>query len=462
MQTCPYEHQNPEVNALAPMVKGPFFNILLLSKFLKDPIAFFLDCVKRYGKIFRVQFFNQQFTVIASNEGFDFLKNQNQGGEFFSSGRFWLDLLDAWNAKQTIVNMDGPQHAKMRKLIKPFTSKEQIMDVSPILLTVSKAQLSNLKVKQHVSVKKMTSEWMCHVIYSTFNKSPSTLDKAFVKTLLSWQKETFKMYAGKTKPLFLRHLPIYKHKDKKVWHFINELKAKRQQNPKPDAFSQILQMANDNPELFTTEGDIDFMLIHTMISTDNLSNMLSFLIYELTKNKLLLAELCQGLDELVQEHHGTIPCPLTIKNCLPDLYNLCLETFRLYPNVPAINRKVEKSFTLDGYRIPQGTDVLFFTSVNHFNSNYYPQPAHFDIKRFTSPRNEHLQKHAYLPFGLGAHMCTAVAFSELLLLKVAAIFLYYIDFEAINPETTYNKTFTPFIGINPKFKIQIKRFRHKI
>ena len=52
--------------------------------------------------------------------------------------------------------------------------------------------------------------------------------------------------------------------------------------------------------------------------------------------------------------------------------------------------------------------------MNHRLPEIWTDPEKFDPARFTEPRNEHKKhRHAYTPFGGGAHKCIGMVFGQL-------------------------------------------------
>jgi len=70
-------------------------------------------------------------------------------------------------------------------------------------------------------------------------------------------------------------------------------------------------------------------------------------------------------------------------------------------------------------------------TVPHFLEELYPYPIQFDIDRFRVPRNEHRQRGAYAPFGLGDHTCLGAGIAEVqLIVKMAKLLsLYTMQFD---------------------------------
>jgi len=110
------------------------------------------------------------------------------------------------------------------------------------------------------------------------------------------------------------------------------------------------------------------------------------------------------------------------------------ETLRLYPLVFGLPRHAKQTFQCEGFTIEKGSTVYVAASINHFFSEYFPDPYKFDVDRYFPPRNEHRQKFAMSPFGLGAHYCLGSNLTEMFLLTTMTGLLSTVDFSLPSPD----------------------------
>ncbi|CAH1395677.1 unnamed protein product [Nezara viridula] len=79
-----------------------------------------------------------------------------------------------------------------------------------------------------------------------------------------------------------------------------------------------------------------------------------------------------------------------------------IETLRIYPSVPALNRECMKDFTLpDGTVIEKGLHVLVPILSLHRDPKYFPEPLEYKPDRFENPP----VNGTYMPFGDGPRTC---------------------------------------------------------
>ena len=87
------------------------------------------------------------------------------------------------------------------------------------------------------------------------------------------------------------------------------------------------------------------------------------------------------------------------------------ETLRLYPSAWLLPRHAAEDDTLAGYSIEAGTDILVCPYLTHRDPELWPDPEHFDPRRFTAPDGRPAHPGAYFPFGIGPRACLGLQFA---------------------------------------------------
>ncbi|XP_052738453.1 cytochrome P450 4C1-like [Bicyclus anynana] len=123
----------------------------------------------------------------------------------------------------------------------------------------------------------------------------------------------------------------------------------------------------------------------------------------------------QKVYEELKEVFGDSNRPL-VKEDLPKLKYLervVKESFRLFPPVPFILRKVEKEITLpSGVTIPSGSGIFVSIFGAHRDPKYWgPDAEHFDPDRFLPERFNLQHACSYMPFSYGPRNCVGYQYA---------------------------------------------------
>lgn len=78
------------------------------------------------------------------------------------------------------------------------------------------------------------------------------------------------------------------------------------------------------------------------------------------------------------------------------------EALRLYPPVLAVGRQALRSHDICGTQVPEGSMILLAYWLLHRDPRLWQRPDAFDPSRFVQSQPD---RFAYLPFGIGPHVC---------------------------------------------------------
>jgi cytochrome P450 len=84
------------------------------------------------------------------------------------------------------------------------------------------------------------------------------------------------------------------------------------------------------------------------------------------------------------------------------------EAMRMYPSAIWLPRHASEDSVLSGYPIKAGTAVLCSTYLVHHDPHAWDEPERFDPERFAEGSSQPRNRFAFMPFGLGPHMCVGL------------------------------------------------------
>ncbi|XP_018395595.1 PREDICTED: cytochrome P450 9e2-like [Cyphomyrmex costatus] len=166
--------------------------------------------------------------------------------------------------------------------------------------------------------------------------------------------------------------------------------------------------------------DIDDMTAQAFIfflgGFETSSTVMCFAAHEIAANPEIQTKLQQEIDDVLQKSNGDVSYESI--NRLEYLDAVICEALRLYPPLPALERKCEKTFELPPalpdekpFIMKKGMLVWIPVLGIHRDEKYYDNPDKFDPERFLN--NKMHNSSSYMPFGLGPRMCIANRFALL-------------------------------------------------
>lgn len=129
------------------------------------------------------------------------------------------------------------------------------------------------------------------------------------------------------------------------------------------------------------------------------ANAIGWALLELARTPEMLARVRSEIDGALANEAPDSPKSLAYTR------QVFMESLRMYPSAIWLPRTAGEDATLGGYPIAAGTSVLCSPYLVHHDPHAWEEPERFDPERFAEGNSQPRSRHAFMPFGLGQHMC---------------------------------------------------------
>lgn len=369
---------------------------------LKDPRAFGLNMIEKYGPVYKTNSFggiNISMMGADANELVLFNKDK-----IFSSEQGWGPLLNNLFPRGLML-MDGDKHRMDRKTLsvafKPAPMKHHC-EVLNKGIAEGVALWSGSTFKFYDAIKKLSLDTAASSILGIpWGPEADKINQAFVDEVQA------SVGVARTAIPFTKMAKGIKARKYLLDYFTPQV-AERRAKGGQDIFTQICLAKDENGELLSEDEIVDHLNFLMMAAHDTITSSATSLIYYLAKNP-------EWQDKLRAECLEIAPAGQPV--AYADLGKLTLtemafkESLRLIPPVPSMPRRALKDFTFRNHFIPAGTPIGISVAYVHHMEEHWPQPMKFDPMRFTPDLVQARHKYAWVPFGGGAHMCLGLHFA---------------------------------------------------
>ena len=285
-----------------------------------------------------------------------------------------------------------------------------------------------------------------------------------LQTLITATAVALNVYLVEKAPKIMLRYPKYQRARRRFfWRSGQEIldAHDRSVRAEPDLVDDILAASHEpqNQDILGKREQIVMAALGPFIAgLDTVANECTFMLYALLRQPDLLAQCVAEADQLFAEG---VPTAAKLRS-LDVLHDAMMETLRRYPIAPAVTRIADKDFEFAGCQVKAGQKVMLASTVAHFLPELYADPLRFDVTRYHEPRNEHKQRGAYAPFGVGTHTCLGAGAAELQIGFVVASLLHMVRIEAVDPLDSLPIKSNPTLTLGYRFRVRIAERRHRV
>lgn len=419
----------------------------------------FVEQYRKLGPIFRLPGRGKPLTVLVGPEANVFMARYED--EFFTTRLPWEDFDSSMTA---IGNARPPEHEKeqregiqehqgdgqanreRRARISRSYSRARVLDQLPRMVELTLEHTQDWQPGQSISVlsamQRIVAEQLGELLVHHGTGDYLEDFKTYLDTnIIAAYSSSPESRAALTAPHYLSAKERAHELGKLI---LQEHRAIPAHTAHPDLVYDVLEEATKHLEEYPESVLEGAGLGPLLAGLDTVANSCSFMLYALLKHRDVYERVMRDVNALFAQG------PLTWEHLktMQDLHGAAIETLRIYPVAGGHSTRVAKPLTFAGYCLEPGDDVLIAMTATHFLPELFPEPETFDIDRYHAPRNEHRQRGAYAPFGLGEHTCLGAGIAEIQLMVIIATLLhrYQLKLDPADYELVIEHTPTPSPG----------------
>ena len=383
-------------------------------RFLADPLAHARANLARHGRVFRVNHWGGWSAVLIGPEANELVLMDRDRN--FSSAGGWGPILHRLFPRGLML-LDFEEHRQHRRALGLAFKPEVMRSYCAALNEGIAARVAQWGaaggIKAYPAIKQLTLDLAATAFLGIpWGPESARINKAFVDTVqaavgvIRAPLPGTKMARGVGGRRYLSGL------------FAREIAARRGSDA-PDMFTHLCNAQGEDGALLDDDAIVKHMVFMMMAAHDTLTSSLTMMVHQLARHpewqERLAGEIADARAQgavLTPDRLGTLPLTEMVFK----------EALRLDPPVPSVPRRAVRAFEFDGHHIPAGTHIGINPMLSHRLPEVWPDPDHFDPWRFTPEAIAARHKHAWIPFGGGAHMCIGLHFA----MMQAKVFAFHL------------------------------------
>ena len=371
------------------------------ARWLFRPIEFMDSCRRRYGDVFSVKFlgFQTPMVMICDPEAIRALYRSRENG--LPPGR--SVALEPVMGSRSVLLLEGSEHLSRRKLMLPPFHGERMRAYEPLIAEAVGAEIDSWPLHDsfpiHPRMQAVTLEVILRAVFGVTD--PARLEglRGRLARMLGDMASPRLQMRVLLARRFGREDPIenLRRETEAVDDLLRAEIAERRADPglaeRDDILSMLVAARFEDGGAMDDDELRDQLITLLLAGHETTATGLAWTLDLLLRNPGPLARLRAELEGDGDEY----------------LRAVISEALRLRPVVPLAGRRLRAELRVDGYTLPEGTDVTPAIWLTHTRPDLYPDPLEFRPERFLS---EPPETYAWIPFGGGVRRCLGAAFAE--------------------------------------------------
>ncbi|NUS43591.1 MAG: cytochrome P450 [Mycobacteriaceae bacterium] len=397
-----------------PVAAGRFRNT---RRFVSDPITLLSDLSARHGDIFRLDLLNGPLVALTHPRHLRCILQERMSN--FTRNTDSYAMIEPFMGRGLATIADHAKWRRNRRLAQPAFHHTKIAALGEVMTAAvertadawSEIARSGTPIVVNDHMSRLTLDIVLQALFGMEPDSPEL--RRFAVAAHHANTELGRFIRAPFVPL---KVPTPGHR--RFWRSIAELDAivygliARFRSDATPNREGLLPMFMDAVDADTGEKLSDKELrdeVITMLFAGHETSALT-----LTWTLLLMHEHPETLrkvrDEAAETLSGRTATMADLAQ-LPYAKQVLDEVLRLYPPGWQAYRCAEEDDMIGDYPIAAGSQIIYSIYHAHRQPEFWRQPLQFDPDRFTPSAVAERDRHAYLPFGIGGHMCIGNVFA---------------------------------------------------
>lgn len=413
---------------------------------LRDPRADSLERMKKYGKIYKNNVFGRKTAVIFGTENVQEVMVGDASQNVESN---WVGSPGKLFGALSILNQNGADHTRMRRLVGPFFTRKAAASYLPFVVETANDFCERFAAQGSFSLLPEMRR------YAFFVNTIAVIGMKISEELAEEMLEQLQFFVGAFFSLEI-NLPFTTFGKgmraraallKMIKEAIDLMKSTPEDAEQAaKVFRKVVDARDENGDRLAEDEIGDLILTLLFAGFDTTAQTMTALIFELAQHPEVWDKLRAEQQQIVEKFGEEITAEALDAMSYTDA--VVKETMRLRVIAEFVIRRAVKSFELGGYRIPEGWALHVQTggTMRLLDERWKSDADQFKPERFLE---EGAAKGAYMPWGLGPHLCLgkAIAESEMRAMLALLARKYRVIVEKPDVEYTGISQLVPLDGV---------------